>query len=111
MNVDFVTIYKTMNPNGLFTPKAQDTASKQYLSNLKLQQANIYYNLNANRIYKETQQISKLTDTRTADDERLADTESLKRFVREANRICLVSLAFLTISSRFFLFDHLLISL
>ena len=72
-----------MNPNGLFTPKAQDAARKQYLSNLKLQQANIDYNLNANRIYKETQQISKPTDTRTAD-ERLADIESLKQFVREA---------------------------
>ena len=35
-----------MNPNGLFTPKAQDAARKQYLSNLKLQQANIDYNLN-----------------------------------------------------------------
>ena len=72
-----------MNPNGLFTPKAQEAARKQYLSNLKLQQANIDYNLNANRIYKETQQISKPTDTRTAD-ERLADIESLKQFVREA---------------------------
>jgi len=72
-----------MNPNGIFTPKAKQTARNQYLANLRLQQANIDYNLNANRIYNETQQISRPNDTRTAE-ERLADIESLRQFVRES---------------------------
>jgi len=72
-----------MNPNGAITPLQQKNARRQYLSNLQLEQANIAYNTNANMIYKETKQITKPIDTRSVE-QKLADIQSLKQYVREA---------------------------
>jgi len=55
---------------------------QQYLNNLLLQTSNNQLNLNANLIYKKTQQTpSELTDYRTTT-EKFADTDSLRREVR-----------------------------
>ena len=70
-----------MNPP-LTNPTDAAKYREQYLNNLKLQASNDQMNLNANLIYKNTEQTpSQPTDYRTAT-EKFADIDGMRREVR-----------------------------